>query len=183
VPDIFGDVLKTDGLSLSVAQATPLTFAQWTEAVQLVSNLSVASPWWTGDVLLYGSLQYGEKYAQGIPEGLSPTTLRGYQWVCERVPPANRHPNLSWSHHRAVAALDASEQARLLEQAEDEGLSVTELRRLVKGSEAPSKREKVVGVAIDRMQAEDGSEMVWIKLECEWPEWMAADSKVALSKP
>jgi len=134
---IFGDAITPDGMTLSVARA--LTLDEWSEAVEMVSGLSTASPWWVGDILAYGCLQYGESYAQGIPEGISPATIRGYQWVAERVPPANRHPGLSWSHHRAVSALPPAEQSSLLDQAEAEGWSVAETRQHVTDQPTPVK--------------------------------------------
>ncbi len=140
---IFGESITTDGLSLQCA--TALSLDDWAQAVEMISGLSAASPFWLGDLLAMGERAYGEKYAQGIPEGLSPTTLRGYQWVSERVPPANRRPGLSWSHHRAVSALPPVEQASLLDQAEAEGWSVAELGCRVKGQEAPGKQKAYKG--------------------------------------
>jgi len=134
---IFGDAISPDGLTITVARA--ITLDEWSEAVEMVSGLSTASPWWVGDILAYGCLQYGESYAQGIPEDISPATIRGYQWVAERVPPANRHPGLSWSHHRAVSALPPAEQSSLLDQAEAEGWSVAETRQHVTDQPTPVK--------------------------------------------
>lgn len=178
---IFGESITTDGLSLNVAQAISLD--EWTQAVEMISGLSAASPFWLGDLLELGERAYGENYAQGIPDDIAPATLRGYQWVSSRVPPANRHPALSWSHHRAISALPPVQQALLLDQAEAEGWSVAELGRKVKGREEPEKQQKVLGIAIDRFTADDGSEVVSVKLEGEWPAWLAADSMVELKKP
>lgn len=133
---LFGDAIETDGPSLTITRVTSLD--EWTDAVALVAQLEACTPWWLGDLLNIGEHQFGELYAQGIPEGLSLDTLKVYQWVAERIPPENRCSGLSWSHHRAVAAMEASEQAELLGQAEDEGLSVRELTRRSKGQEAES---------------------------------------------
>lgn len=148
---IFGESITTDGTALHVQQAIGLE--EWGKAVELLSGLSVASPWWIGDLLNYGELEYGEDYAQGIPEGLSLSTIKGYMWVSEHVAPDNRRPTLSWSHHKVVAACDSDKQATLLEQAEDEGWSVAELRRQVKGQDAPEKA-KVYKVGISDYESE-----------------------------
>jgi hypothetical protein len=134
---IFGESITTDGLSLVVARA--ISMDEWSQAVEMLSGLSTASPFWLGDLLELGEREYGEKYAQGIPDDISPATLRGYQWVSARIPPANRRPGLSWSHHRAVSALEPVEQLALLDQAEAEGWSVAELRRRAKGQGEPVK--------------------------------------------
>ncbi len=143
---IFGDAISTDGLTLSINRN--MSLEEWSEAVELVSQLEVCSSWWVGDLLCAGENAFGERYAQGIPEGLSPSALKGYLWTASRVPPANRHPGLSWSHHRAVAALPPVEQALLLDQAEAEGWSVAELGRRVKGQEAPEKQKAYKGQLI-----------------------------------
>lgn len=161
---IFGESITTDGLSLVVAQAISLD--EWTQAVEMISGLSAASPFWLGDLLELGERAYGENYAQGIPDDIAPATLRGYQWVSSRVPPANRHPALSWSHHRAVSSLDHVEQALLLDQAEAEGWSVAELKRKVKGVEEPEKREKVPEYHV-QVQYCDGRCVVLDADDCE----------------
>jgi hypothetical protein len=137
-----------------------MTLEEWGEALEIVSGLSTASPWWIGDMLEAADRQYGERYAQAIPEGMSPATLRSYQWVSSRVPPANRRPSLSWSHHRAVSALPPVEQASLLDQAESEGWSVAELGRRVKGTEAPEKAKAYKGRLI-RQSYSAGSSLLF----------------------
>jgi hypothetical protein len=54
--------------------------------------------------------------------------MREYLRVSEKVPRSIRRENLSWSHHRAVAALEPPEQVEWLERAEDERLSHHQLR-------------------------------------------------------
>lgn len=154
---IFGDSITTDGLSLHVQQE--MTLEQWSEAVELVATLEACSPWWTGDLLAMGERAFGEKYAQGIPDDLSPTTLRGYQWVAERVPPANRRPSLSWSHHRAVSALPPAEQSSLLDQAESDGWSVRELAQRAKGQE-PQAQEKARVFKVELIDSADASALM-----------------------
>ena len=44
---IFGDAISPDGLTISVARA--MTLDEWSEAVEMVSGLSTASPWWGTD--------------------------------------------------------------------------------------------------------------------------------------
>jgi len=135
---IFGDAVTPDGLTISITRV--MTLDEWAEALEVVTGLSSASPWWIGDMLSAADHQYGESYAQAIPEGLSSATIRAYQWVAERVPPANRHPGLSWSHHRAVSALPTAEQTSLLDQAEAEGWTVRELQAR---GQAPKRKTSV----------------------------------------
>ena len=134
---IFGEAVSPEGMTLDFKRG--LLFDEWSSTLDFLASFSECSPFWVGDMLAYGCLQYGESYAQGIPEGISPATIRGYQWVAERVPPANRHPGLSWSHHRAVSALPPAEQSSLLDQAEAEGWSVAETRQHVTDQPTPVK--------------------------------------------
>lgn len=175
---IFGDIVTPDGLTICVARA--LSLDEWTEAVEVVSGLSAASPWWIGDLLALGALTYGESYAQGIPEDVAPATLRGYQWVAERVPPANRKPGLSWSHHRAVSALDHVEQALLLDQAEAEGWSVAELKCKVKGQEAPEKVHVTGGLVVEIYSPPElNGEKALVQIEFDdYPSWLVDRARV-----
>jgi hypothetical protein len=54
-----------------------------------------------------------------------------YASVARRVPPQNRHPELSWSAHAAVARLNHNLQRKFLAQAEREGWNSDDLRKQV----------------------------------------------------
>ena len=89
--------------------------------------------WWIGDWLNFGERRYGEKYAQAIDvTGYDYATLNGLRWVAERVEVVRRRTNLSWSHHKEVAALEPADQKRWLDRAERESLTRADLRAAVR---------------------------------------------------
>jgi hypothetical protein len=86
--------------------------------------------WYRIDALNYGEREYGEKYAQAvIVTGLSAHTLANKCWTGNKIPPDERHKDLSIEHHSAVAGLPAPERNRLLDLAEIDNASVWDLRR------------------------------------------------------
>lgn len=77
--------------------------------------------------------KYGEKCYQVIEDaGLNKHTAMNRMWVGERFPSARRVPALSFSHHDAVAGLEAPEQDRLLARAVEGRLTRSAFRELVK---------------------------------------------------
>ena len=68
--------------------------------------------------------------------GMSEHTLVNRRWVCSRVPPARRRPELSFSHHDAVASLGPREQRRWLSEALEQGWSRERLRAALRDSGA-----------------------------------------------
>ncbi len=102
--------------------AGPLQFALWCQR---------ASPWWIGDLLNAGEAGFGEAFSQVCDGFVSADQLQRYESVARRVPPNNRHPNLSWSSHAVVARLDVEQQSEMLRRAEENGWTSEELRRNV----------------------------------------------------
>jgi len=73
-----------------------------------------------GDAILLAEKLYGEKGYQAIELiGLSENARLEYVRVAQRVPRSTRRKDLSWSHHRAVAALPPKEQKTWLREASE----------------------------------------------------------------
>jgi len=109
----------------------------WPEATQLsdtLNRMEEAAQWWIGDFLIITEKEFGEKYAQLVPEGKSQDTWRKYKWVCERAGPGIRVEGLSFSHHEKVAKLTEEEQRQWLAEAKDKGLSVSDLVKAIRAS-------------------------------------------------
>jgi hypothetical protein len=53
-------------------------------------------------------------------------------YVASNVDPSRRHERLSWSHHAEVAAVAPDQQDRWLNKAEEDRLSVQDLRLLLR---------------------------------------------------
>jgi hypothetical protein len=96
-------------------------------------TMAQSAMWWLGDWMAYGERVYGEIAQQALDmTDLSWTTLRNYQWVAERIPPAERRLDIPFSHHRAVASLPSTERTQLLDRAKAENMTEGELRGRVR---------------------------------------------------
>ena len=93
-----------------------------------------------GDWLLLGEQLFPLLLPQAAEAlGLSEDGMLEYVRVSQKVPRNIRHAKLSWSHHRAVAALEYPQQRVWLRRAEDDRLSHHELRDALRsGGGAPS---------------------------------------------
>jgi hypothetical protein len=120
-----GVVANVSGLRLP----EEIDFEQWETVLRNVLLIADASPFWVGDVLAHGEWRYGEKYRAVLEQlDLKYDRARDWAYVSGNVPEAvRRMPELSWSHHRAVAKLIPSEQEHWLERAASEGWSFRQL--------------------------------------------------------
>lgn len=127
-PGIPGKVTKT-GLILNKG----LAFKQWLTAGELLKSLDRSLPWMIGDWLNYGEDHYGETYTQALDNtDYEYQTLNDQKWVAAKIEVSRRRENLSWSHHREVAAISSKEQDFWLDVAERECLTRKELRARIK---------------------------------------------------
>ncbi|MEU6551300.1 LmbU family transcriptional regulator [Streptomyces sp. NPDC046915] len=125
--------------SLSFPRAVPLE--AWISVGVEIFSVADASSWWLGDWLIYGQNRYPDRYKRAIEaSSLHYKTLRNYAWVARKFDVSRRRDTLSMQHHAEVAALSEEEQELWLDRAEQEGWSVTELRRNVKEDKATGDR-------------------------------------------
>ena len=95
--------------------------------------LGDASKFWRGDLLIYAKRNFGEMYSQLVDESdYAPQTLKDEIWVANNIAPPTRRGELSWSHHREVAALPKPDQVKWLAMAVEKSLSASSLRALIK---------------------------------------------------
>ena len=92
-----------------------------------------------GDWYNEGDRVLGEE-APGYLRGFEDVTVRQYSWVAGRVSPDTRVSELSWTMHRAVAALEAPKQKEWLERAQEENLSSKGLYRAIHGEKPRMRR-------------------------------------------
>ena len=124
-----------------------LTFEEWKQSFLVLRQASISVQFWIGDLINYGKDKFGRetivavleeydfKYKQG--------TKNDFSWVARQIEPSLRKENLSFSHHKEVTGLSLNEKEYWLEKAEQERLSVRELRneiRLSKKAFNPSIR-------------------------------------------
>lgn len=83
-----------------------------------------------GDAILAGEMLFGEEAYQAFEHfDVSEEVRRECVRISRKVPRSTRKlKRLSWSHHRAVAALPPVEQKQWLKRAVDEGMSHHQLR-------------------------------------------------------
>jgi N6-adenosine-specific RNA methylase IME4 len=109
-----------------------LSFEDWQNIGRQLQFYERAIMWHIGDWLRYGERKWGERYAQAIEDtGYSAQSLMDSRWVAQRIEFSRRRENLSWSHHKEVAALHPSVADSILDEAEANGWNRREVRLAV----------------------------------------------------
>jgi N6-adenosine-specific RNA methylase IME4 len=117
-----------------------LPFAEWQQIGETLRGVERSLMWWIGDWLRYGERRYGEMYTQALEAtDKKYQTLRDAQWVAGAFELSRRRDNLSWSHHRDVAALPREVADELLDEAERCRLSRNDLRKRVSQAKVASR--------------------------------------------
>lgn len=112
-----------------------LTPAEWQEAGLQIARMRGATQWWIGDWWAFGEHRYGDRKALVESEewdGPAFQTCRNNAVICQAFETSRRRDSLSFKHHAEVAALPIEWQDQLLDEAEENGLSVAKLRARVK---------------------------------------------------
>jgi hypothetical protein len=128
-----------------------LPFEQFEALCVLLGRMHEAVRFAIGDAIILGEQLYKERAYQAIESiNVSERGRMEYVRVSEKVPRSIRRPDLSWSHHRAVAALPAPEQRRWLREAAEKGLSHHGLREALRdGAEAAHTTCRCCGRPLD----------------------------------
>jgi hypothetical protein len=130
------DLLVTPGFEFSASGMKVIgdpTYQQWRDTGEGLLRIERVVKWWIGDWLQYGERRWGEMYSQAMDAtGLAYETCRNAKWVSESIPPERRRPELSFEHHKTVAALSPGEQDTWLDKATADHLTVVELRHAIR---------------------------------------------------
>lgn len=123
------------------------TFEQWVQFGKGLSIFHKGLLFLIGDWVNAGEERFGEKYAQALSEtDFAYQTLANAASIARKIPMERRRlEKLSGAIHATVASLTPEEQIKWLRRAEEEKLSVRELRLLVKGED----KDEVVDVTIN----------------------------------
>ena len=106
-----------------------LSLSQWVADGQRLGAIGRGVNWWLGDWLRFGNVKFGERYVRASRiTGYDVQTLMNMVYVATRFESGRRRERLSWSHHAELAALEPPEQEEWLTRAENERLSVRDLR-------------------------------------------------------
>lgn len=118
--------------AVSLELPPDLSFDHWLSIGQTLRQMERSVLWWIGDWLRFGERRYGETYAQALEAtDYSYQTIADAKWLAEKFEFSRRRENLSWSHHREVAALPDQQQDTLLDEAAAGGWSRSDLRLAV----------------------------------------------------
>jgi hypothetical protein len=125
-------VSPTRPANISAVAWTPngkMEYHSWIIEGRRIGAMWKGSPWWVGDWLLYGTVRWGEQYAEAAKiTGYDPKSLRNMRYVSSRFELSLRRDNLTWSHHALLAGLDPEEHEFWLDRATADKLSVDDLR-------------------------------------------------------
>lgn len=103
--------------------------AEWLSTGRRLGTIGRCSQWWIGDWIRYGTAHWGEKYAEAARvTGYDVASLRNMAWVAAQFDLSLRSDKLSWSHHVLLAPLGTDDQRHWIARAEQERLSVADLR-------------------------------------------------------
>lgn len=130
-----GDRLAIPGILTPTSWTPPgnLPYERWELVIETLRHMEKGVQWWIGDGLRWGEHEYGQMYSQAMDTtSLDYQTLANDKWVADKVDTSLRRENLSWSHHKEVAALDYDTQRALLDRAESGNWSVRDLRSEVR---------------------------------------------------
>lgn len=134
---------------MTMAKVDWPTFDQWSllelrrKGLQLCDD-EQGLKWQRGRVLAVARRQFGDEASVELMQDMSErfgvtfTVLNQERWVAEHYPSnAQIFRDLTWTHHRLVAAMDPSERAHMLRLAVAEQMSVAVFREWVRSVTSP----------------------------------------------
>ena len=127
----MSEVAVQDQWSVSLELRDPaLTYARYEEICTFLGVVNTEVRFAIGDAILMGPELFGEKAYQALENlQLSESGRMEYARVSREIPPSLRRKDISWSHHRAVAAVEGYETKKdILEKAALQGMSHHALR-------------------------------------------------------
>lgn len=111
-----------------------LPFDRYEAIGMMFAKAGDALLWYIGDWINHGEFTYGHKHSQAAEIlGYHPQTCANISSLAHRVKPKQRSRILKFWVHEPVAKLGPAQQRALLKRAEEEGLSRSALRKIVKG--------------------------------------------------
>jgi hypothetical protein len=142
----------------AVATGEP-TYDEWQAAFEWAQNVEKASPFWIGDLLVYGD-KFGEMASQVLDAtDYAEQTCKNAKHTCKVIPPERRRPGVPFSHHQEIAAVKApDEQDAWLEKCEVENLTRDQLRvqiKTVKSAQAGKQVDLWLHVLCNDVEAQE----------------------------
>lgn len=126
-----GFVLSRTALQTSA----DITEDEWMELGQIIGMFESSVQWWLGDWFLTAERKWKATYEQvAARTGYAVRTLHDFAYVARSVDVSIRIETLTWGHHQVVAGLHHHEQAKWLNFAAEQGLSISKLRAAINPS-------------------------------------------------
>lgn len=160
--------LETSGSLTATGFSLPpeVSFEQYEAIGNLFGSAHEALKFAIGDWILQGEQIWGEEVYQAVEAlGISVASRLQYIRVATRIPIERRVEGLTWSHHRAVAALEDEEQELWLNRAKDSGWSKSDLEEHLRDqkpaatTEVSAHQRKLPGYVVEAVA--DAAEKVW----------------------
>ena len=154
-----GALVTRNASNVGWAPRDELTHDDWQEAGRQLGTIGKGVQWWIGDWINYGAKAYGDKYVEALDlTGYDPGTLMNLAWVASRYETSLRRENLSWTHHKELAALEPQDRDHWLDRCEAESLSQKQLRNELKRAQAvestatpePTDRHPAIRVTLEQ---------------------------------
>ncbi len=122
---------------LEIVGATPTalvlppktTFEEWGEIGRQLTGLEKSVMWWMGDWCHFGERGYGDLAKVALESDYAHQTWKHAASVSGKIERCRRRHLLSWSHHAEIASLPPAQQDALLDEAEEKGWSVRDIRK------------------------------------------------------
>jgi hypothetical protein len=115
-----------------------LSEQEWMSCLQKLDRVHESSGWWIGDCLNYGIIAFGKRVSYDLAiqaTGLGWETLRAYARTCREVPPERRKAGVALTNYRVVSAFPPEQQDKLLDEAQELGLTALQFVEHVRQSE------------------------------------------------
>lgn len=105
------------------------SFEEWQAQGAVLGLMHVSLPFWIGDWRNFGEAAFGDRNYQVKLHGVKHETEMAYSWVASRIALKDRRlPDLTFSHHRLVAALPRPERNTWLDKAVRENWNTRDFR-------------------------------------------------------
>lgn len=146
----LGEFVRTTANSLELAEDFPVELAG--EVFRRLEAVAGSLAWWAGDFFRQITNLKGSEVARRMMDEWDIKYSRAalYRQVCESIEPANRLPDLTFTHHEQalVVSESVSDALDLLEVASANSLSVAKMRQYAAGrGKLPPRPKGVPGLA------------------------------------
>jgi len=141
LPDALSDPSRVEPARNRGSSAPVLTHEQRVAIAAQIKDAEQGRQWFAGDTANAWRAELGEEAEQYLSDfGYVELSLANIMRVCEAIPPPSRNGALRFSHHVVVAQENREDMEMWLDRCVDEGWSVAEFRRQVKGGRPRVKR-------------------------------------------